>query len=250
MTPNSQYHIIVCAPPGGLARQLSLLVNYAVNMQVDSPDWSAPIIPDFSDNRDILLAQSILSAGQLLGLDPAAESTKCRYTSLPVNQIRELYSNCKIIQVVCARSDYLQMAWNYLVEDSFKGMGQLFIDDYFTNFVKQVHNQENLDIVELLRDPQSYSDPRLLLLLNMMSRGHKRYPYEISMTQYDHTEDNSASYIKINFADICRPEHGDTSQALTAVLNFLGKDAVQGIEVLQQSWSQLMKRLSTMEKSN
>jgi hypothetical protein len=229
---------------------LSLLVNYAVNYEVETPDWSAPILPDFAGERSLLAAQSVLDAAQLIGLGSTTESTKCRYSSLPVPAIRQLYSNCKIIEIVCARSDYLQMAWNHVVEDSFKGMGQLFIDDYFTNFVAQVHNQSNLDILELLRDPQSYSDPRLLLLLNMMSRGHKRYPYEISMIEYDHTEANSASLLKLNFADICQPEHGDTSQSIAAITNFLAQDTIQGTEVLQHSWNQLMQRLSLMEKSN
>lgn len=249
MTPNREYHIIVQSPPGGLARQLSLLIHYALNENVAAPDWAAPIISDFKQ-KETLLGQSVLDSAKIIGLEPGAAAAKCRYTSLSVPKIREQYSNCKIIQIHCERDDYLQLAWNYLIEDSFKGMGQLFVDNYFTNFIKTAHNDPDLDFVELLKDPQSYSDPRVVLLLNMVSRGHRRYPYEISMEEYDATEPNGPSFLKVNFADICKPEHGDTTAGIIKVIDFLGKEAVRGVEVSELSWRQLMKRLSQMEKTS
>ncbi len=248
MTPNSQYHIIVSAPPGGLAKQLSMLIDYAVNQSASAPDWAAPVVPDLV-SQDLILAQSILDAGELLGIDSGA-GVPCKFTSLPVSEIRQLYSNCKIIQIDCARSDYLQMAWIYLVEDCFKSTGQLFIDNYFTNFVKTTHNAPDLDFVELLRDPQSFSDPKVNLLLNLMSRGHRRWPYTISMTQYETTEQNSQSFLKLNFADICQPEHGDTTLAVTSLMEFLGRDATRSTEDTSECWTQLMKRISLIQKTN
>lgn len=248
MTPNSQYHIIVAAPPGGLAKQLSMLIDYAVNESASAPDWAAPVVPDL-EIEDIILAQSILDAKDLLGI--ATESAiPCKFTSLPVSTIRQKYSNCKIVYIDCTRQDYLQMAWIYLVEDCFKSTGQLVVDDYFTNFVKTVHNEPDLDFVELLQDPQSYSDPRIHLLLNLMSRGHKIPPYNISMMQYDPPEQNSQSFLKLNFTDICQPEHGDTSTAVTSLIEFLGRDATRSTENAIDSWTQLMKRISLIQKTN
>lgn len=253
MTPNSEYQIIVSAPPGGLARQLSQLINYITNENATAPDWSTPMLPDFAVERNILLAQSVLDASQLLGIETAGQRVKCRFTSLPVATIREQFDNCKIVHIDCGRSDYLQMAWIYLVEDGFKIMGQFFlgaIDDYFTNFVRNAFNEPDLDFVELMRDPQCWSDPRLLLLLHLISRGHKRFPYEISNYHYETDEADSSTFLRLNFADICKPESGDTTPSMIKLIDFIGTEAVRKVDASNQSWSQLMKRLSRMEKIN
>ena len=249
MTPNSKYHIIVCAPPGGLAKQLSLLIDYAINRTSETPDWAVPVLPDYADKQDILFAQSVLDVKQLLGLSYAESDIPVRFSSLPAETIRQQYSNCKIIQVVCNRQDYLQMAWNHVYEDQFISMGHLFVDDYFINFVKNTHNDPDLDFIELLKDPQSYSDPRLTLLLNLLSRGHRIWPYAISYYHNEVFETASQSFLPINFKELCIPEHGNTDDAIVKVINFLGNEVLRNNEVVTNSWRQLMKRLSSIEKT-
>ena len=249
MTPNSKYHIIVCAPPGGLAKQLSLLIDYAVNPASETPDWATPVSPDYADKQDILFAQSALDVKQLLGLSQAEFDIPVRFSSLSAETIRQQYSNCKIIQVVCNRQDYLQMAWNHVCEDQFNSMGHLFVDDYFINFVKNAHNDPDLDFMELLKDPQSYSDPRLTLLLNLLSRGHNVWPYAISYYHNEVFEPASQSFLPIDFKELCIPEHGNTDAAIVRVIDFLGSEVSRSNEVVTNSWRQLMKRLSSIEKT-
>lgn len=248
MTTNSDYNIIVTGPLGGLARQLSTLIHYAVNSSSAKPDWAAPIVNEFDDWYSA--GNLVLDPLQLIGVEHANDVVQCKFTAMSPADIRAQYTNCKIIHINSTKLNYSQMSWNLLVEDSFRATGKINFSNFFTDFVRSVNNDPNLNFIELLQDPQCHDDPRIIMLLQLMARAHPRNPYPVAMYAHAAVEQNSSSHLNIDFADLCKPGHSDTKAALHTVLQFLGNDAARDIETLHASWSQLMKRLTLIKNTN
>lgn len=235
---------VVTAPPGGLARQLATLLQFAVHAQGDTFfDLRRPICPAYTAAAEFAIAPNDIVAshawwaGQIDSSQPLVY-----YTALSPSKIRAVMPDARILQITNTTADKLQMAYNSVVLEQWLPTGRLhglvlhayqqattlFTTDSTTEILPNlnapvaVDTQTNLHLhmSQIMQDPQYVNDSFMLTLLQCYS---DMLPVVSS----------GSADLHVTFESIAAPP---TPTALPQVLTWLGGEQHSQSE-LSSAWS-------------
>lgn len=223
--------IIVSAPPGGLGRHLAALIDYAVNAQAETPNFNRRISGDVAVADFVSPTTQALSPLQFWDWDYDLQGRiPVYYTAQSPSDIAKDYPNGRIIQVTTTQDDAIQLGYNYIVIEQWRGTGSIN-EQFHTSNVNRILG-EDLIWTDIFPDPQFIDNPAVQLLISSVASSRTTSP----------TAPAPRADLVVEFQNICCPANTAGNTDITPVLEFLGKTQRDNSE-LSQIWYAFVRSL-------
>ena len=248
----NKFTIVISAPQGTLAEHLAALLEYTVNhetsvaLQAQNPFARTSQV--FFYDLECLYKQQDTQASFIefvnnwTGELPIEPENRVIVTSLPVQDIVELFPNSKIIKIATTEQDANQLAFNYFIRESTlatrAGRDQTLTEYYkmkSTRFFGLIEVTPDWDAI--VTDPMILDQFPVQCVIQHFARDYRAAIASSTETYPDST-------LVVNFSELgdvtLRNHAGANSKAIAEIYEFIGVLAAKDLEIVQNIWVDFM----------
>ena len=247
-----KFTIVISAPQGALAEHLAALLEYTVNhdtsVNLHAQNPFARTSQTFFHDLEYLYTQQETQTSfaefvnNWSGETPAEPETRVIVSSLPVQDVAEVFPNSKIVKIATTEEDANQLGFNYFIRESNlarqAGRVQHLLEVYkmkATRFFGLINVVPDWDAI--LTDSMILDQFPVQCVIRHFARDHR-----LALTT--NTDPCPDSALIVNFSELCDVtlrNHADANaRAVAKIYEFLGVLATKQLEEVQNIWVDFM----------